>query len=792
MPDSKSSTPSVTPTVTDTAFFARGLTILAPLALLATMLSPTAQAACKGLNCACKPSEIQLASPVMKPNKDGKYPISLEADNVESEGQNLVTLTGNAEVTQGRQTIVADLLKYYRESDRVVAEGDVEVITEDGSYLRSDSIDVYAPTQIGTLNNTEFKFARSLQRQDGIDTVKIDSRGAAGVVNLEGEGLIRLENARYTNCQEGKDDVMISAGELELDRAAGVGKARNATVRFMGLPVFYAPYISFPLNDERKTGFLTPGFGSDEDSGNIIEVPWYWNIAPNQDATITPRYYTDRGVQLGVEYRRRTATSNTFIYGEYLPGDDFYRDELIAEQLAADPMADLNVDDDRDLLSIQHTQTFTKNLVGQINYNDVSDIDYFDDFRNDVRYFSARYVPRDASLNYSSRYVSVRARANEYQIIDPIIPESSKPYERLPAVTLSTKLPKGPFGMRYGLNASYTDFASDVRLEGTRTSLTPYVTLPFENIWGYVRPRVTLYHRSYDLNQNLNEEQLANLELTEEFDDSPSFTVPVYSVDAGIYLEKNTNWFGESVLQTLEPRLFYVYAPEEDQSDIPRFDTSQVSLDNFGQIFRENRFYGEDRVGDTNQITFGLTTRIIDNESGDQRLKASIGQLYLIDDLEQNIVEDAVIESGLGDLLAEFRTESKGPWTTYGFLQYDHEESEIRTARFSLGYEPRDDNRKNVSIGYYFANGSTRDVDQLTLTARWPISDRWQFYGDERYSLEDSESLSTTVGLEYNSCCWKLRFTGQERISNRNIDEKKTNFFIELELTSLGSVKSGL
>lgn len=738
------------------------------LAVTILMLSASAQAraACKDVNCACAPSEIQFASPPpLVAGENGKYPISLEADDVEAQGQELVTLTGNAEVSQGRQAIVADQIKYYRETDRVVATGNVEIVSENGDYIASESIDVHAPTMIGSLHNSEFKLAKSISSDGKTDTVQIESRGAAEVLDLEGEGLISMQKATYTTCNEGNSDVMLTAGTIQLDQIAGVGKARNATVRFMGMPIFYMPYLSFPINDERKTGLLLPGFGSDEESGNILEVPWYWNIAKNQDATLTPRYYTDRGLQLGAEYRRKSLSSDTFIYGEILPDDDLFGA-------------------DRDLISIQHFQQFTDNLTGTINYNDVSDIDYFDDFRNDVRYFSAAFVPRDVSLSYSSKYVNIRARANEYQIIDPIISAANKPYERRPSLSVSAKLPEGPWGMKFGLSGTFNDFLHETALEGKRTALNTSVMLPFESIWGYVKPKVSLYHRDYSLN---------NVQPGAE--NKPSFTAQIFSVDAGIYFEKNSSWFGEAALQTLEPRVFYAYAPEEDQSDVPTFDTSQVSLNNFGNIFRESRFYGEDRIGDTNQVTVGLTTRIIDNKTGDERLKASFGQLYLIDDLQQNLSPDSPpIESGLGDFLAELRTESKNAWTSYAFVQYDHDLSEIRTARFALGYEPKDDSRKNVSLGYYFSNtiGAGRDVDQLTLSASWPVSDRWQFFGSERYSIEDSESISTTLGLQYNACCWKLRFTGQERLHNRNIEDKKTSVFIELELTSLGRFRTGV
>jgi len=281
--------------------------------------------------------------------------------------------------------------------------------------------------------------------------------------------------------------------------------------------------------------------------------------------------------------------------------------------------------------------------------------------------------------------------------------------------------------------------------------------------------------------------------LAEGQNDNPSFSVPIFSIDAGIYFEKNINWFGEGALQTLEPRLYYVYAPEEDQDDVPIFDTRQVSLNNFGNIFRESRFFGEDRVGDTNQVTLGLESRIIDNKTGVERLRFSLGQLVILDDLETGLTAGAApIESGLGDLLISLRSRSKGAWTTRSFIQYDHEESEIRTASASITYAPRDDNRKRVSLGYRFSNGSTRDIDQITTSVNWPISNRWQFFAANRYSIEDSESISTNVGVEYDSCCWKLRFSAQDRIDNRDIEQKRTSFFIELELTSLGSFRTGL
>ena len=725
--------------------------------------------ACKNDNCICQPSELQYASPTAEVNGEGQYPIILEADDVAADGDNTVTLTGNAEVSQGRQTIVADEIQYYRDTERVVAKGDIEFISESGDYLSGSAVDIVTSTSIGTLSDAQFKIAKSINSADGIDTVQIDSRGSAKKIHLEGEGFVTLEDTHYTTCVEGDGSVLVSAGKLELDRLEGVGRARNATVRFYGVPILYTPYLSFPINDERKTGFLTPKFGSDEDSGNIIEFPWYWNIAKNQDATITPRYLSDRGFQLGAEYRIKTQNSSTFVYGEVLPDDDLFGD-------------------DRELLTIKHSHKFTENLSAKVNYNFVSDADYFEDLSNDLVAFSAAFVPREAELNYSSRLFDINARFSQFQIIDPDVNPNSEPLERLPEITFNTKFPRLRNGLKYGVLGSFTNYNSDVETDGTRFVLSPYLEQAFESSWGYIKPAVSVNYRAFNLSN-----------IDDGVEDSPSFVVPAFSIDSGLNFEKEINWFGGRATQTLEPRLFYAYAPDVDQSDVPLFDSSNVNFNNFSNIFRVNRFFGQDRFGDTNQVTLGLTTRIINQETGNEQIKASIGQVYFLEDLEQNLLSDEVVEQGVGDFLAELKTRS-GSWSTYSFIQYNHDDDEVRTARFDVSYEPQDDNRKRISIGYFFSeledsllsNSSEDGIDQITLNVNWPIANRWQFTAQERYSIDDSESLFRDVGIEYNSCCWKLRLRAQDRINDRDIDDKRTSVFLELELTSLGSIRSGL
>jgi LPS-assembly protein len=722
------------------------------------------EGACGAKPCVCRPSQISFQSNPTKPGPNGKYPIALEANDVQADGDDKIRLKGDAMIAQGRQTVVADQIEYSRSTDRLLADGNVEVITGNGDYFSAGSVDVFAQTQIGQLNEVDYKLAKSMTSANGVDTVNIAARGTAGTVNLEGEGFTRLEDVAYTTCPEGQDHVMINAGQLELDQIEAVGVARNAVVRFMGVPLFYTPYISFPLNDERKTGLLTPGFGNDEESGNIIEIPWYWNIAPNQDATITPRIYTDRGVQLGVQYRHKSENSDTSVYGEYLPSDDLFGD-------------------DRDMFSLRHSNRFTDDWSLNINYNDVSDSRYFEDFRNGEVYFSASYVESNSALSYSGEYLSASLSTQDYKIVDSDISEQNTPYEKT-RLYFKTRLPDGPAGLEYGVVGEISNWSQDFIVEGTRTALSPYLELPLKNVWGFVTPRLDYHFRDYSLDR-----------VAAGANENPSFEVPVFSLDTGIFLEKTINWFGASALQTLEPRIFYAYAPsEEDQLEAPRFDTGTRSQSGLSSIFRANRFSGWDRVGDTNQVTFGVTSRIIDNETGDERLKIEVGQFYLLEDQEIGLTaSETGIESGAGDLLMNIIAGSEDDWSSSLFVQYDHDESEVRRATARYGYSPSEYPRKSIDLTYSYANSLTGDdTRQIALSGKWPLSDRWSIFGNTRYSIEDSESLNSSVGFEFNNCCWAARLVVSDRLTNNDINDRKQAVFFQLELTGLGKISSDL
>lgn len=758
------------------------------------------------------------------PSDDGRplteYPIELEADEMGTDDGNTVVLSGDAEVVQGNQAIKADKLVYRKEEDRLDAVGEVVVYTPFGDRIEADRMDIELETFIGEADNPRFRIAErdSIRDQSllgdsgssaptlrellaidaGSETTfredqanktdekpgesTVRARGSAKKVYFEGHDLMRLETVEYTTCLEGHDDVVISATEVELDKADNVGIARNVKLKFMDVPIFYFPYLSFPITSERKTGFLFPGFGRQDDAGVVLEAPWYWNIAPNVDATFVPRYYERRGTQLAAEVRYLTESSTGSVRAEVLPND----------KLIVDP----DVDSDRSAFSFRHEQLFSDRLTGRIEYEDASDAFYYDDFDTDVEITSSTHLPRLADLSYFGDFWQFSGRFTEYKTLDDDIDVIDRPYQRLPQLNANGTIPLLDDLLELGLLGEWTNFQRDSGLTGTRLDLTPSISLPYRQVYGFVVPKLAYRFTNYSL------EDLADSQFD---DDSPSRAVPVLSVDSGLYFDRDTTWRGKDHVQTLEPRLFYTYIPFEDQRDLPNFDTSELSFDVFSDLFRENRFQGADRVGDTSQLTVALTSRLLNDATGLESLSASIGQILFMKDREVDLdttpISDAdgttededgdqVVENlpdtrSTSDLLASLDAQFNDEWSVGSFIRYDTDESEVGFGTIDLEYERNA--RQRLQFGYLYSGENT---EQLDLRVAWPISSRWDFRARERYDLDRNVHQETTVSLGYDACCWGIDFTYQRRVSRRE-DEYKNSFFVVFELTGLGRIRSG-
>ena len=708
----------------------------------------------------CAPDEISRPRPSTAVGENGGVPIEMEGDEVVSQQNNVVTMRGNAQLIRGAAAVFGDELSYSRETDMLSAEGNVTVYSEHGDRIEADSAEIEVETHIGKVDNVRYRVAKRDLRHSDPEKAYVNARGEAGKVFLEGHDFLRLEDVTYTTCKEGKDDVVVRAEELELDNATGRGLARKVSVRFKKVPIFYAPALSFPIGDERKTGFLFPSIGYEERSGFLLQTPIYLNLAPQYDATIYPRIYANRGVQLGGEFRYLTENSEGFLYGEYMPQDSEFND------------------DDRAAFTYEHEQQFGTKWEGDVDVNWVSDDEYFDDFSNDIQISSATHLPQIANLRYNGEIWTIDGSALAYQTIDPLIAEENRPYDRLPRIRAIGYWPQRTYGFGFGLDSELHNFRHDVNIEGWRLDVTPSVEKRFERIWGYATPRLSYRSISYSLDN-----------VAPGAEDSPSVAVPIVSLDAGMFFERLTTTKNNSYILTLEPRVFYVYIPEKNQDDLPVFDTSQINLNNFSNIFREQRFFGRDRIGDTNQVTLGLTSRLLGAETAREWMRASIGQIFFFEDREVQLPGDMPATATDSDFLAEIRADITRRFAVYGFAQYDHEENNIREGKADLIYTG---SRATVDFEYRFSrdsNGATTR-DQVRLSALIPFADRWTFLFDDRYSFLDDENLEISAGLEYNGCCWRTRLFAQRR--RRSDSTFRDAIILEFELTGLTTIRTGL
>ena len=698
-----------------------------------------------------------------------QLPLELEANDIDLPDSNTVELKGEAYAQQGPQKISADEIRYSKNDDILDAKGGVEVFSPSGDRFSSEGINLEMETFTGSADNVDYVVADRTYIPRVENNAFAIARGKASSAEFLGHDLMEMRDVTYTNCAKGNEDVVIVADNLILDHSTGTGTARGATLRFLGVPIFYTPYISFPISKERKSGFLAPTFGSDSEEGFFVGIPYYFNISPGVDATLTPYYYSERGLQISAELRYLTETAEGELDVEYLPGDD----------LQTEP----GDEEDRGAVTFYHEQDITEDLVGEIDFQWATDEDYYDDFSNNLFLNSATHLIRRGRLNYYGDIFRTEVGVLDYYTVDETIEEESRPYGLLPYVDVNAKERDGLLGLTYELDASATQFDRSSTVEGQRFFLNPSISLPLKEIYGYVTPKLGLNYASYNLD---------NVDAGEE--DSPYRYATTASVDSGLFFEREFNWDGRPHVQTLEPRLFYLYIPKEDQAAIPNFDTSELTLNNFTNIFRENRFIGEDRIGDTNQMTIGVTSRLLDGDTGVQRGEFSIGQIYYFSDREIGLTSDDVdLDRSTSDFLAEASVELYSDWTLYGFASWDTEESENNNRRFRVTYGDDDVGENYFNLGYFFTrnrtlDGTATENESIDLEAGWRINPNWSVYAQDIYSISDSENRYISAGIRYDACCWKVTVGGERRFDKQQ--DQRDAFFVTLEFTGLTSITS--
>ena len=578
-----------------------------------------------------------------------------------------------------------------------------------------------------------------------------NSRGAAQRLEISQDGTLELDDVSYTTCPPGSNDWKIEAGDIDLDTRSGIGTARGLKLRFQGVPILYAPYLSFPITDARKTGVLTPEIGSTSRSGNEIIVPFYWNIAPNYDATITPRVLTDRGVQLQTQFRYLTEIHSGQINAEYLDDDT----------LAGDA---------RTYVGVDHRSLWRNSIRNEFEFREVSDNQYFEDLGGSLSESTITHLNRALRFDYHTDTWSLFGQLQDFQTIDDVILPTEEPYRRLPQLLARGRWPGLWLGTSANFDAELVNFDRDVGVTGWRFNVAPELQLPFSQPGWFIEPAVAVDYTRYELS-NAAPGATTN----------PDRVLPIASVDTGLVFERLMNNSDAERVQTIEPRILYVHIPFEDQDDLPVFDTITPDL-NLVQLFRKNRFLGVDRIADTDQLSVGVTSRILDVNTGEELMTATVGQIRYLSTSRVTLPATPSFTDESSDYIAEMR-----------FLL-------LRNVNFDLGHQwgtgdrgttqsqarlqYRPATNRILNLAYRFRRDS---LEQGDLSWSWPLSTKWNFVGRYNYSFRDNETLEEFYGLEYESCCWGIRMVSRRYISTRD-GTRDTTYGLQLVLKGMTSV----
>lgn len=704
-------------------------------------------------NTACyyKNNNATTHTPPREFSLDKRENIEIGADFTRTGSDGTINLDGNVIIEKHKLRITADHADYNKKDEVLNISGNVHIDTESISIQADDGrVDMNQSDDTGKFNNVSFFIpenqmkgrASHLRADDTSDETSQETRRSI------------LSEASITSCDLLDPDWLISSDEIRLDHIDEYGSADDVVIRFKGVPFLYTPYIEFPTSDRRRSGFLFPEIGTSSSRGFELATPWYWNIAPNHDALLTPRYMEKRGAELGAHYRYLTRSSRGELKGTYLPQDSITRE-------------------DRYQLRYLQNTVITPQLLLNIDAQDISDAEYFNDFSNSLGTTSQTHLYRNASLQYHIGDWQLRALLQDIKTIDETTPLADRPYKRLPQVTLNGDSPLSGTPLTFTLDSELVDFTheDDTKTTGQRITVRPGLSLPLSGSAWFFTPAVKLSHTSY----NVGTESGTSTEVEDR-------NLAMSSIDTGLFFEREIS---DGYRQTLEPRLYYLNVPFEDQSNIPLFDTSIPEF-TVAQLFRDNRFIGGDRIGDANQATLALSSRVLDTRTGNELVRASIGQIFYFEDRRVSL-DNTIDTANQSDVIAEFDT-SWQQWKSNIDLQWDTSENRLSQENYFLHY--RSDARHLFNIGYRKRlKDNNIDIEQTDTSLVYAIDDEYTGFVRWNYSLKDNKDIDTIAGIAYDSCCWSIQLLGQRRLQNSTSTSAYDNsILIQFVLKGLGNL----
>jgi len=672
-----------------------------------------------------------------RPAADGAAYVRAERINGEIEER--LTLEGNAEIRRGGTVLRGDQITYTVATDEIEAAGNVRLFRE-GVAVFGPSLALKIDARTGAMPDAGFTYAPHR------------GRGTARRIEFLEGGRVRLEDAVYTTCAPGDDSWWVQARRMTIDQDEELGVANGASVHFKGVPILASPYFQFPLGDRRRSGLLTPSVGINSKLGVEATVPYYWDIAPNYDATISPRVMSKRGVLIGTEFRYLEPRFAGTVEYDLVPYDRV-------------------TETSRSYLSIRHLYDNTAGLTGGVNYSRVSDDNVPADYARTVAGASRLVLPQEVFLRYTQRNWTALARVEQNQTLQDPTQPVVKPYERVPQLALTAWTPRIG-GFDAGVMVDATQFEHPTLETGTRFIVNPIVAYPVRGPGYFLVPRVQWLGTWYELDD------------PRRADRSLSRTLPLASVDGGLVFERDANWFGDASVQTLEPRLFYAYVPHRDQSNLPVFDTAEADF-NFTQLFRENRYSGFDRVSEANQLTAALVGRVLDPATGAERLRGAIGQRFYFSSQQVTLPGGTASTGSESDLLFELSGLIARGWIADLYLQHSTLENRMVRAAAALRWQPRPGSVMALAYRY-----KLDEIEQVDFAAQWPIAERWYGVGRANYSIRDNQWVELLAGFEYRDDCWALRLVGQSFVTIG--EARTTSLLFQLQLNGVASIGTGL
>jgi LPS-assembly protein len=680
-------------------------------------------------------------------------PTFIFADRLEGTPGKEARAEGSAELRKAGTSVEADSMRYLQESEDVEAVGNVR-IERAGDVITGPSLKYRMSDSTGSFQRPEFTLAP--RSETGV--AGVEARGSAASIDFLGEERFKVHDVFFTTCKPGNEDWYVQARELDLDYTRQVGIARGGKVVFKGVTIIPAPYLDFSLNNQRKSGFLPPHVGTTGKSGAEFSVPYYLNLAPNYDATLTPRYMAKRGLQIASEVRYLEPNYTGSYRGEILP-NDHARGQTRSAQTFVHSYRDGAV-------------------TGGINLNKVSDDFYFIDLASRINITSQVNLVREGFLSYGGNWAgpgtyTVTGRVQSYQTLetDPNNPVPI-PYARRPQLSLGAARQDLPGGLDFGMSGEYVDFTHPTNVIGSRAIAYPSFTLPVIRPASYFTPKLGLHFTQYELNRQ-----------DPSTPASINRTLPIASIDSGLLFERDTEWRGRSFIQTLEPRAYYLYVPFRDQSRIPVFDTAVADL-NYSQIFSENAFAGGDRINDANQLTLGVTSRMLVAATGQEALRATIAQRYYFEDQRVTLNStDTPRTYHSSDYLAAISGRASSNWTVEAADQYNPRDSRTERLTLSARYQPSPMHTLNLSYRYL------RDqIAQTDVSSQWPLGGGWYGVGRFNYSTRDKRIVEALAGIEYNAGCWISRVVVQHFALTAGTST--STLFLQLELNGFSRIGS--